>query len=281
MLTDGVDVPDAAPRRRSPPRRRATRRLARLRELLTRRGAPAGDRRRGRLDGADRRRRRGVLRGAAHPRRRLVPLPGLRRQPLARLRGPRRARRWTRRSPTRIRDADVLLGDRRAAGRDPDARLHAPASRAPAQRLVHVHPDPAVLGAVYQPELGDRVRSRGVRGARAAELAPAAAPRRGCSRRPTPSTSATCASTRAARARCSSPTSWRRCANGSGRDAILTNGAGNFTVWAHRFYEFRRYATQLAPRSGLDGLRRPGGGRREGRRTRTGPSSASPATATS
>ncbi|MER3487347.1 MAG: thiamine pyrophosphate-binding protein, partial [Chloroflexota bacterium] len=36
-------------------------------------------------------------------------------------------------------------------------------------------------------------------------------------------------------------------------DAILTCGAGNFTVWAHRFYEFRRYGTQLAPRSGAMG----------------------------
>ena len=36
-------------------------------------------------------------------------------------------------------------------------------------------------------------------------------------------------------------------------DAILTNGAGNFSVWAHRFYEFRRYGTQLAPQSGSMG----------------------------
>ena len=36
-------------------------------------------------------------------------------------------------------------------------------------------------------------------------------------------------------------------------DAILTNGAGNFSVWAHRFYEFRRFPTQLAPTSGAMG----------------------------
>jgi acetolactate synthase I/II/III large subunit len=36
-------------------------------------------------------------------------------------------------------------------------------------------------------------------------------------------------------------------------DAIVTNGAGNFTVWAHRFYAFRRYGTQLAPCSGAMG----------------------------
>jgi acetolactate synthase-1/2/3 large subunit len=38
-----------------------------------------------------------------------------------------------------------------------------------------------------------------------------------------------------------------------GPDAILTSGAGNFTVWAHRFYVFRRFRTQLAPLSGAMG----------------------------
>src|SRR5262249_19702797 len=36
-------------------------------------------------------------------------------------------------------------------------------------------------------------------------------------------------------------------------DAIITNGAGNFSVWTHRFYRFRRYRTQLAPCSGAMG----------------------------
>ena len=36
-------------------------------------------------------------------------------------------------------------------------------------------------------------------------------------------------------------------------DAILTNGAGNYTVWCHRFYAFRVYRTQLAPCSGAMG----------------------------
>jgi acetolactate synthase-1/2/3 large subunit len=36
-------------------------------------------------------------------------------------------------------------------------------------------------------------------------------------------------------------------------EAIITNGAGNYTVWAHRFYSFRRYRTQLSPCSGAMG----------------------------
>ena len=36
-------------------------------------------------------------------------------------------------------------------------------------------------------------------------------------------------------------------------DAIVANGAGNYTVWAHRFYQFRQFRTQLAPTSGAMG----------------------------
>ncbi len=36
-------------------------------------------------------------------------------------------------------------------------------------------------------------------------------------------------------------------------DAIITNGAGNYTGWVHRFFRFRRYNTQLAPISGSMG----------------------------
>lgn len=37
------------------------------------------------------------------------------------------------------------------------------------------------------------------------------------------------------------------------RNTILTNGAGNYTVWGHRFHQHREYRTQLAPTSGSMG----------------------------
>jgi len=37
------------------------------------------------------------------------------------------------------------------------------------------------------------------------------------------------------------------------RDAIITNGAGNFSLWAHRFYRYGAFRTQLAPTSGAMG----------------------------
>ena len=36
-------------------------------------------------------------------------------------------------------------------------------------------------------------------------------------------------------------------------DAIITNGAGNFSAWVHRFFRFRKFGTQLAPTSGSMG----------------------------
>ncbi|MEQ9608705.1 MAG: thiamine pyrophosphate-dependent enzyme, partial [Kiloniellaceae bacterium] len=35
--------------------------------------------------------------------------------------------------------------------------------------------------------------------------------------------------------------------------AIITNGAGNYTGWVHRFYRFRHFRSQLAPTSGSMG----------------------------
>jgi acetolactate synthase-1/2/3 large subunit len=37
------------------------------------------------------------------------------------------------------------------------------------------------------------------------------------------------------------------------RNAIVTNGAGNFSLWAHRFYHYGPFRTQLAPTSGAMG----------------------------
>ena len=36
-------------------------------------------------------------------------------------------------------------------------------------------------------------------------------------------------------------------------DSIITNGAGNFAAWIHRFYRFRKYATHVGPTSGSMG----------------------------
>ena len=42
-------------------------------------------------------------------------------------------------------------------------------------------------------------------------------------------------------------------------ESILTNGAGNFSLWVHRFYRYGGYRTQLAPTSGAMGYGVPSG----------------------
>lgn len=42
-------------------------------------------------------------------------------------------------------------------------------------------------------------------------------------------------------------------------DAIVTNGAGNYTTWLQRYFEFRRFPSQLAPRNGAMGYGLPAG----------------------
>ena len=42
-------------------------------------------------------------------------------------------------------------------------------------------------------------------------------------------------------------------------DAVVANGAGNFSIWVHRFFRYKRYGTQLAPQSGAMGYGVPAG----------------------
>ena len=64
-------------------------------------------------------------------------------------------------------------------------------------------------------------------------------------------------------------------------DAILTNGAGNYTVWLHRLYRYRGFRTQLAPYSGAMGYGVPAAVARQGRASATAWSSRGTATAAS
>ncbi|HEU0336819.1 MAG TPA: thiamine pyrophosphate-binding protein [Gaiellaceae bacterium] len=152
----------------------------------------------------------------------------------------------------RVREADVVLavgtrlGDIETGGY---SYLDVPRPR---QTLIHVFPDPDELGRVYEPDLA--IATSPVHFAAGLAALPPLDP------------SPWRADTEQARAeylenldhtplpgelQMGEVMAFLR-----GRlpaDAILTNGAGNFSVWAHRFYEFRRYGTQLAPTSGAMG----------------------------
>ena len=153
----------------------------------------------------------------------------------------------------RARDADVLLalgtrlGDIETGGY---AYLAIPK---PVQGVIHVLPEADELGRVFQPEVAV-VASPAATAVALAGLEPL-------------DPSAWRAATEQAHAEyldnlrhtpwqgdgvdMGEVMSWLR--SRLPEDATITNGAGNFSVWAHRFYEFRRYGTQLAPQSGSMG----------------------------
>jgi acetolactate synthase-1/2/3 large subunit len=122
----------------------------------------------------------------------------------------------------------------------------------PAQTLVHVHAGAEELGRVYQPALA--VNAGMAQFAAAARALPPVDPSRWA------------AETAKARAeylatlahpghagRLQMPEVMRVLRERLSPDAILTNGAGNYSTWLHRFYQWRRFRTQLAPTSGAMG----------------------------
>jgi acetolactate synthase I/II/III large subunit len=150
----------------------------------------------------------------------------------------------------RLRDADVLLVVGARLGDIETSGYETIAPPGVGRTLIHVHPDPNELGRVYEPALGIVAsgpnfaralgelrrldRPNGDADAAHAEYLETLVPR------PLPG-AVDLAGVMAALMERLAP------------DAILASGAGNFTVWAHRFYVFRRYRTQLAPLSGAMG----------------------------
>lgn len=154
----------------------------------------------------------------------------------------------------RIRDADLLLVVGARLGEVPAQGYTLIDIPFPAQTLVHVHASAEELGRVYRPDL-------------AIHAAPAAFAAAAESLEPPPAGVAWSA--------------WREAAHADYRawtdtipphagavqmaavydhlravlpdDAIFTNGAGNYAIWLHRFWRFRRFATQAAPATGSMG----------------------------
>ena len=157
----------------------------------------------------------------------------------------------------RLKSADVVvaigsrLGENTTAGY---TLLTPPVSQ---QTLIHVHPDPNELGRVYQPALaiacgladfaiavagvdvpGKQNRAAWLRESREAYVRFSAAP---------------ALSQPAAKdyVDLAAVVGWL--SENLRDDAIIANGAGNYTVWVHRYYRYRRPRTEVAPTSGSMG----------------------------
>jgi acetolactate synthase-1/2/3 large subunit len=152
----------------------------------------------------------------------------------------------------RIKDSDLLIAVGPRLGEMLTGGYTLLAIPTPRQPLVHVHPDPEELGRVYQPTLAINATPRAFARA-AAALAPIADP---------PWAKATAAAHQDYLANRTAPRSPGEIQMGEimlwldaqlPPDAIVTNGAGNFATWVHRFHQYRRFGTQLAPTSGSMG----------------------------
>jgi acetolactate synthase-1/2/3 large subunit len=151
----------------------------------------------------------------------------------------------------RLRDSDFVLAVGGRLGEVPTRRYTLLEPPKPSQTLVHVHPDPRELGFVYEPDLAIVSHAEEF-AAELRELAPVeprwrewtAAARDDYEEnlRHEPMEGPVDLGEVMAHLRSRLP-----------GDAIQTCGAGNFTVWAHRFAEFTQYGTQVCPRSGSMG----------------------------
>ena len=240
---------------------RAAADLERAARAARRRRAPARRRRRGRLDGETSRDVQRVLRGERASGRVRVPLPGLRRQPLAELR--RRARRRDGRGDRgRLRDADLVLAIGGRLGEVPTRRytLLEPPRPAPdarprpsgprASSAASTSPTLAIVATLTEFAAG-AARARARRAALARVDGGRARRLRGEPR-----------ATSRWRATSTSARSWRSSARGfpgtrCRRAAPATSPSGRIASPSSR-----SSARSSCPRERLDGLRAPGRGRR-------------------
>jgi acetolactate synthase-1/2/3 large subunit len=152
----------------------------------------------------------------------------------------------------RVRTADVLLVIGARLGEMTTSGYTLLDSPVPRQRLVHVHPSPDELGRVYQSEVA--IVSGMVAFARAAAgLAPVEHPAwKGSAAEARADYMAWCARREMpGRVNLWDVVDWLD--KHMVDETIYTNGAGNFSVWLHRFHRYTGFRTQLAPTSGAMG----------------------------
>ena len=152
----------------------------------------------------------------------------------------------------RVREADLLLVIGERLGEmvtNGYTLLRAPL---PAHPLIHVHPDATELGRLYHPALGIQASMP----AMAAALAAMPALSTPVWRNTAVEAHADYDAWQMPRPMVGTLDLWRVVSalrEQLPEDAIVTNGAGNYTVWMHRLFRYRGYRTQLAPYNGAMG----------------------------
>jgi acetolactate synthase-1/2/3 large subunit len=151
-----------------------------------------------------------------------------------------------------IRNADLLIVAGPRLGEITTSGYTLFEAPVPKQRLIHVHPAPEELGRVYQPVLGIAAGLPEFAEAAARLEAPADAPWREWSEQlRSLYLDLLAAPTKAGLVDLRAVVMHMQ--DVLPEDTIVANGAGNYTIWVHRFFRFRHWRSQLAPTSGAMG----------------------------
>jgi acetolactate synthase-1/2/3 large subunit len=153
----------------------------------------------------------------------------------------------------RVKAADVVILVGGRLGEQPSQGYTLFDIPGPQQTLVHIHPDSGELGRVYRPHLAIQASPTAFAAALEGlqppneirwrnEIAAAHADWHAWTDKATPQPGAV---------NLGEIMVWLR--DNLPVDAFMCSGAGNFTVWVHRFHRLRRFATQLAPQAGSMG----------------------------
>jgi len=162
----------------------------------------------------------------------------------------------------RVKQADLVIALGPRLGEMTTGGYTLFASPVPRQRLVHVHADAEELGSVYQAEL---MINSGM--AQACAMLAAMEPVDAAAWRHTPAEAKAELAAYQQRPPIfqdgQAPLDlWQVTQDimaQAPRDTIITNGAGNYASWAHRFYRYGGMRTQLAPTNGAMGYGVPAG----------------------
>lgn len=166
----------------------------------------------------------------------------------------------------RVKNADLIVAIGPRLGEMTTGGYTLLASPVPSQRLVHIHADPEELGSVYQADL--MIASGAPQATRMlAAMEPVDA---GAWRHTVAEARAELAAWQEqppifkdpALAAAAPLDLWQVVQDlmaALPRDTIVTNGAGNYASWAHRFWRYGGMRTQLAPTNGAMGYAVPAG----------------------
>jgi acetolactate synthase-1/2/3 large subunit len=161
-----------------------------------------------------------------------------------------------------VRDADVILAIGPRLGEMTTGGYALIAAPVPAQRLIHVHADAEELGSVYQAELMINSGMPQVAAMLAAMAPVDAAAWQGSAAEAKADLKAWQEQPAIFKDGKAPLDLWQvvqQIDKIAPHDTIITNGAGNYATWAHRFHSYGGMRTQLAPTSGAMGYSVPAG----------------------